>query len=51
MLSYKVLGDVLEAIIGAIFVDCGGTMPVITCLIYHLLEREFGASSHPLVYC
>ncbi|KAL5106826.1 Dicer-like protein 1 [Taenia crassiceps] len=43
MLSYKVLGDMLEAIIGAIFVDSGGATSIVTGVIYHLLEREFEA--------
>ena len=44
MLSYKVLGDVFEALIGAIFVDSGGATSVVTGVIYRLLEREFGMS-------
>ncbi|KAL7056145.1 hypothetical protein AAHC03_021158 [Spirometra sp. Aus1] len=40
-LSYKVLGDMVEAIIGAVYIDCGGSMPVITSVIYKLLDREF----------
>ncbi|KAH9278438.1 Endoribonuclease dcr-1 [Echinococcus granulosus] len=43
MLSYKVLGDMLEAIIGAVFVDSGGVTSVVTGVIYHLLGREFEA--------
>ncbi|KAL5966312.1 Endoribonuclease Dcr-1 [Taenia solium] len=43
MLSYKVLGDMLEAIIGAIFVDSGGVTSIVTAVIYRLLEREFEA--------
>lgn len=44
MLSYKVLGDMLEAIIGAIFVDSGGATSIVTGVIYLLLGREFGMS-------
>ena len=44
MLYCKVLGDVFEAIIGAIFVDSAGAALVVTSVIYRLLEREFGAS-------
>ncbi|KAM3183257.1 hypothetical protein ACTXT7_010703 [Hymenolepis weldensis] len=40
-LSYKVLGDMVEAIIGAIYVDCGGVTSVVTSVIYNLLENEF----------
>ncbi|CDI97990.2 DiCer Related family member dcr 1 [Echinococcus multilocularis] len=43
MLSYKVLGDMFEAIIGAVFVDSGGVTSVVTGVIYHLLGREFEA--------
>uniref|UniRef100_A0A0X3Q022 Endoribonuclease dcr-1 n=1 Tax=Schistocephalus solidus TaxID=70667 RepID=A0A0X3Q022_SCHSO len=40
-LSYKVLGDMVEAIIGAVYIDCNGSTPIITSVIYKLLDREF----------
>uniref|UniRef100_A0A5K3FA09 Helicase ATP-binding domain-containing protein n=1 Tax=Mesocestoides corti TaxID=53468 RepID=A0A5K3FA09_MESCO len=43
-LGFKVLGDMVEAIIGAIYVDSGGVTNVVTSVIFHLLEREFGKS-------
>lgn len=38
----------VEAIIGAIYVDCGGVTSVVTSVIYNLLENEFGKSSSAL---
>lgn len=32
----------VEAIIGAIFVDCGGVTSIVTSVIYNLLENELG---------
>ncbi|VDO04032.1 unnamed protein product [Rodentolepis nana] len=46
-LSYKVLGDMVEAIIGAVYVDCGGNTSIVTGVIYNLLEdniREYSKS-------
>ncbi|VDN34729.1 unnamed protein product [Dibothriocephalus latus] len=31
----------VEAIIGAVYIDCGGSMPIIISVIYNLLDREF----------
>ncbi|KAM7534140.1 hypothetical protein Aperf_G00000110356 [Anoplocephala perfoliata] len=42
-LSYKVLGDMLEAIIGAVFIDCGGVTSIVTGVIYNLLQKEIEA--------
>ncbi|KAM7534441.1 hypothetical protein Aperf_G00000113450 [Anoplocephala perfoliata] len=42
MLFYKVLGDMVEAIIGAVFVDCGGVTSIVTSVIYNLMENEIG---------
>nr|CUU99449.1 hypothetical transcript [Hymenolepis microstoma] len=39
-LSYKVLGDMVEAIIGAIYVDSGGVTSIVTSVIYNLLGNE-----------
>lgn len=36
----KVLGDVIEALIGAVFLDCGNSFDIVWNVIYKLMTRE-----------
>lgn len=36
----KALGDVLEAIIGAIFIDCGKKFDLVWKVLYRLMKNE-----------
>lgn len=38
----KVLGDVFEALAGAIFIDSGMSLDSVWSVFYRLMEHEFG---------
>ena len=38
----KVLGDLFEALAGAIFLDCGMNLKTVWSVIYKLMHKEIG---------
>lgn len=41
LVEEKILADLFEALLGAVFVDAGGDLGVSECVVQHLLEREW----------